>query len=269
MHTAFDNASPASDCTPRSTTVRLAAIGDLHLRDGVPAALRWSLLAAREQADLLVIAGDITQGGRLTEADIAARLLADLGLPTVAVLGNHDRRGLRRRAFRDLLEASGVFLLEGDALTLETASGVKVGIAGTSGSGGGFWSEEHLGMPHGRAFHALAVRVRQESERLGRALATLDTPVRIAVTHFAPTSSTLVGEPAAKRWMLGNAALGRAIDAHDVDLVLHGHAHAGTPSGRTPGGVPVRNVALPVTGGVVVIPIPVRAHTPSPARASA
>jgi hypothetical protein len=30
--------------------------------------------------------------------------------------------------------------------------------------------------------------------------------------------------------------------------VLHGHAHAGTEEGTTPGGVPVRNVAMPVIG---------------------
>ena len=58
--------------------------------------------------------------------------------------------------------------------------------------------------------------------------------------------------------MLGNAELGRVIDAHAVDLVLHGHAHAGAPLGRTPGGVPVRNVALQVNGGVVMVPVPAR-----------
>jgi Icc-related predicted phosphoesterase len=51
-----------------------------------------------------------------------------------------------------------------------------------------------------------------------------------------------------KYWMLGNSLLGKAIDAHDVDLVLHGHAHLGNHRGQTPGGVPVRNVAAQVTG---------------------
>lgn len=251
-------APPSPDCTFPGATVRVAAIGDLHLRDAAPVHLRWSLLAARERSDLLVIAGDITQSGRVSEADVAARLLSDLGMPVVAVLGNHDRRGLRRRAFRRALDAAGVHLLEGDALELPTACGVRVGIAGTPGSGGGFWSDSHAAMPHGRAFRALAIRTRRECERLDRALSALRSPVRIAVTHFAPTLSTLGDEPAAKWWMLGNAELGRVIDAHAVDLVLHGHAHLGTPLGRTPGGVPVRNVALQVNGGVVVVPVPAR-----------
>ncbi len=243
--------------------VRVAAIGDLHLRDVAPVSLRWSLLAAREQADLLVIAGDITQSGRVPEAEAAARLLADLGMPVVAVMGNHDRRGLRRRAFRQALTAAGVCLLEGDALELPTACGLKVGIAGTPGCGGGFWSDNHAAMPHGRAFRALAVRARRECQRLDRALTALEAPIRIAVTHFAPTPTTLGDEPAAKWWMLGNAELGRVIDTHAVDLVLHGHAHAGVPLGRTPGGVPVRNVALPVNGGLVLVPIPARQNVPA------
>jgi Icc-related predicted phosphoesterase len=226
-------------------------------------ALRWSLLAAREQADLLIIAGDITQRGRVAEAEAAADLLGDLGLPVVAVLGNHDRRGFRRSAFRSALAAAGVWVLDGDSIHVVTAFGVRIGIAGASGSGGGFWSDNHAAMPHGRAFHALAIRLRSECERMHQALATLDGQVRIAVTHFAPTESTLMGEPAAKRWMLGNAVLGRVIDGHGVDLVVHGHAHAGCPSGATVGGVPVRNVALPVNGGVVIVPVPVRRATGS------
>ncbi|HEU0114202.1 MAG TPA: hypothetical protein VFQ80_05980, partial [Thermomicrobiales bacterium] len=37
-----------------------------------------------------------------------------------------------------------------------------------------------------------------------------------------------------------------------VDLAIHGHAHLGSPAGWTAGGVAVRNVALPVVGGVAV-----------------
>ncbi len=264
MHTRVLTPAPPPDCTPTHAAVRVAAIGDLHLRDDAPVSLRWSLLAAREQADLLVIAGDITESGRVAEAEVAARLLADLGMPVVAVLGNHDRRGLRRGAFRQALTAAGIFLLDGDALELPTACGVRVGIAGTPGCGGGFWSDNHAAMPHGRAFKALAVRARRECARLDRALAALEAPVRIAVTHFAPTPSTLGDEPAAKWWMLGNAELGRVIDTHAVDLVLHGHAHAGAPLGRTKGGVPVRNVALPVNGGLVMVPILARPPVPAP-----
>jgi hypothetical protein len=50
--------------------------------------------------------------------------------------------------------------------------------------------------------------------------------------------------------MLGNCELGVVLDRRVPDLVIHGHAHLGTLRGSTLGGVPVRNVALPVAGRV-------------------
>lgn len=222
------------------------------MRDGQGAWLAGLLAGTRDRIDLLVVAGDITENGRLAEADAAAELLAGCEVPVLAVLGNHDQRGLRRRAFRSALEDAGVRVLDGDGVVLETRDGARIGIAGVAGCGGGFWRDEHLAAPHGRAFRAVAVRVRREAERLDQALGALDAPIKIAVTHFAPTTSTLGLEPAAKWWMLGNRELGEVVDAHRVDLAIHGHAHLGFPSGRTARGIPVRNVALPVTGGIVV-----------------
>ncbi|MCC6313461.1 MAG: metallophosphoesterase [Thermomicrobiales bacterium] len=244
-------------------TIRVAAVGDLHVRERP----RWDLAelfaTLPERADLLVVAGDITENGRVGEAIYAAEALAAAGVPVYAVLGNHDLRGLRRRAFRQELEAVGVRVLVGEA-AVATAAGVEIGIAGVSGSGGGFWSAEDWQKPRGRAFNAVAVRVRREAERLDHALRELHTPVKIVVTHFAPTPTTLGNEPLAKWWMLGNAELGRVIDAHQVDLVVHGHAHLGNRVGETPGGVPVRNAALPVTGGILVLRMEVDISLPTP-----
>ncbi len=236
----------------RPAEVRLAAIGDLHLRDREWSEVPALLEGLDSRADLLVVAGDITENGRVTEATLAAKLLGRIGLPVVAVLGNHDLRGLRRRAFRQTLESAGVRVLDGDSVVVELSGGQRIGIAGVAGSGGGFWREDHAAAPHGRAFRAMALKVRREAERLDAAIGALDAPLRVVVTHFAPTATTLGAEPAAKWWMLGNAELGRVIDNHAVDLVVHGHAHLGTPLGQTAGGTPVHNAAIPVNGGVVV-----------------
>jgi Icc-related predicted phosphoesterase len=106
----------------------------------------------------------------------------------------------------------------------------------------------------------VALRARREANRLQGALRTLTTQqpdLALVVLHYAPTASTLGLEPTAKYWMLGSSELGRVIDRHHVDLVLHGHAHLGNPAGRTPGGVPVLNVAAPVTGGITIHECPV------------
>jgi Icc-related predicted phosphoesterase len=202
-------------------------------------------------ADLLVITGDLTEGGKIPEVELAAELLSQIRMPKVAVLGNHDRRGIRRKAMRIVLEASGVILLDGESLTMTFDDGRRLGLAGVGGYGGGFWPEEVPDLVSARFSKAVGVRARRESLRLNAALDELadqQNDANVVVMHYSPTVSTLGDEPLIKYWMLGNSLLGKVIDAHRVDLVLHGHAHLGNHVGQTPGGVPVRNVAAHVTG---------------------
>jgi Icc-related predicted phosphoesterase len=230
--------------------VRVAAIGDLHVRGPEDLNAIPGLATLSDNADLLLVAGDLTENGRLLEAEVAGELLAAARLPVVAVLGNHDLRSLRRVAFRRVLERSGVEVLDGCATVHRLPNGTRVGIAGTAGSGGGFWPHEGPDAIHTRTLKRLAIRARRECQALERALLFLDADVRIAMLHFAPTTTTLGREPLAKYWMLGNCELGAVLDRRLPDLVIHGHAHLGTLKGSTLGGVPVRNVALPVAGRV-------------------
>jgi Icc-related predicted phosphoesterase len=239
-------------------TVRIAAIGDLHVHTHVPDHLERELTALNGAVDVLVLAGDLTEGGRIPEVELVSDLLARVTVPMVAVLGNHDRRGLRRTVMRRMYESSGVRLLDGDTMRHELPGGRAIGFAGVSGTGGGFWPDEVPDLIGARISQAVAVKSRREAARLHQALDSLDhqeIDVTIVLMHFAPTVSTLGAEPPLKYWMLGNSLLGRVVDAHSVDLVLHGHAHLGNHAGRTPGGTPVRNVAAQVTGGVTIFEV--------------
>jgi Icc-related predicted phosphoesterase len=93
---------------------------------------------------------------------------------------------------------------------------------------------------------AFMAHSRQLAEGLGRALKELDCDVRVALTHYAPVPDTLAGEPPEIYPFLGSYFLAEAADRGGAALAVHGHAHAGTEKGVTPGGVPVRNVAMPV-----------------------
>ncbi|MCA9859513.1 MAG: metallophosphoesterase [Thermomicrobiales bacterium] len=232
-------------------SIRIAAIGDLHIRTTVPSAYVQQLIGIEDRADLLLVPGDITNGGRIQEVELAAELFRRIEIPIIGVLGNHDRRTMRRKYFVSVLEEAGVRMLDGEAWEY-----MGLGIAGVSGSGGGFWPDEPEDPVSNRAWQALAVRARREAARLDRALSTLATQRRLAMLHFSPTTSTLVGEPPVKYWLLGNSALGHIVEKHQVDMVIHGHSHIGSPVGETPGGVPVFNVAAGVTGGVSIHTIP-------------
>ena len=62
-----------------------------------------------------------------------------------------------------------------------------------------------------------------------------------------PTTQTLEGERRDIWAFLGTDRLAVPIAEHAPDLVLHGHAHAGSPDG-TIGETPVHNVSQPVLG---------------------
>ncbi len=64
--------------------------------------------------------------------------------------------------------------------------------------------------------------------------------------HYAPIPGTLAGEPEQLYPFLGSSRLLDPIDTLRPGIVFHGHAHYGSYRGETPGGVPVRNVAMQV-----------------------
>jgi Icc-related predicted phosphoesterase len=224
--------------------IRIAAVGDLHYGVGSPDILRPSLQHLPERADLLLMAGDLTRCGGTEEISVLADDLRGLPVPVIAVLGNHDYHSNRERDVRRILEAAGVKVLEGEALAVDV-DGTRIGIAGTKGFGGGFRGAHgtDFGEPEMKAFVG---HTRKLADRLERALSSLDADLRVALLHYSPIEATLEGERLEIYPFLGSYLLAEAIDNAGADLVFHGHAHHGTEKGRTPAGIPVRNVAQPV-----------------------
>jgi Icc-related predicted phosphoesterase len=224
--------------------IRIGAVGDVHLGEDARGLLRPALENLPEHADVLLLAGDLTRHGTTDEAHVVADEFRDLPVPVVAVLGNHDHHGNVPDDIAKILEDSGIRVLEGDAVTLEL-DGHRVGVAGVKGFGGGFAGKcaSNFGEPEMKAFVEHTI---ERADRLRDALTSLDTDVRIALTHYSPIPETLRGEPPEIYPFLGCYQLGEVIDECGVDLALHGHAHFGCEQGVTPGGVRVRNVAQPV-----------------------
>ena len=228
-----------------SVAVRVAAVADLHMRPEVAGRFRPDLLRLGEHADLLLLAGDLTEGGTLAQAELLCAELADLPVPAVAVLGNHDHDRALGYRIAAALSGLGVTVLDGDSVVLELA-GRRIGIAGVMGGSGGF--PGHPGDPDSASpgHRERMLRGPVDAARLAAVLGTLDCDTRVALTHFSPVVGTLAGEPVKIYPGLGCHALAEAIDAGGVTLAVHGHAHGGTETARTAGGVEVRNVAHPV-----------------------
>jgi Icc-related predicted phosphoesterase len=226
--------------------IRVAAVGDIHVGLDSRGTLRPAFARLRERADVLLLAGDLTRSGRLDEAAVLVEELDGVGVPVVAVLGNHDYHCDQEREITTLLYDHGIRVLEGDAVVVATPNG-RLGVAGTKGFGGGFAGAcgTEYGEPEMKAFIRHTKRL---AERLEQALGSLDGVCRVALLHFAPVPETLEGERLEIYPFLGSYLFAEACDRAGADLIVHGHAHAGREKGMTASGIPVRNVSQPVIG---------------------
>jgi Icc-related predicted phosphoesterase len=228
--------------TERTTShLRIAAIGDIHVSKSSQGKFQPLFAQISATADVLVLCGDFTDYGLPEEARILAReLTASVKIPVIAVLGNHDYEAGKQDEIRQILADAGVSVLDGEVVEVQ-----GVGFAGVKGFAGGFgrgalgpWGE--LAIKH---FVQEAV---DEALKLEAALARLRTQRRVALMHYAPIRGTVEGEPPEIFPYLGSSRLEEPINRYRVSAVFHGHAHRGSPEGRTSTGVPVYNVAMPL-----------------------
>lgn len=221
-------------------TVRLAAVGDIHTTKTSQGTLAPFFAQIGASADILLLAGDLTDYGLPEEAHVLVKELGAVRIPVVAVLGNHDYESGKQKEITDILCEAGVKMLDGASIEM-----MGVGIAGVKGFCGGFgrgalglWGEE-----------AIKIFVREaidESLKLESALARLRTPHRIALLHYSPIQATVEGEPCEIWPYLGSSRLEEPLQRYPVEAVFHGHAHHGRPEGRLHDGTPVFNVSQPL-----------------------
>ena len=224
-----------------SDVVKLAAVSDIHYNKNSQGTLQPLFAQITESADVLLLCGDLTDYGQVEEAKILAKdLTATVKIPIVGVLGNHDYESGQEQEVSRVMGDAGVRMLDGDSYELH-----DIGFAGVRGFCGGFgrgalgaWGESVI-----KAFVHEAI---QEALKLETALARLRTRHLIALLHYAPIRETVEGEPLEIYPFLGSSRLEEPLSRFDVLAVFHGHAHKGSPEGRTAKGIPVYNVALPV-----------------------
>jgi Icc-related predicted phosphoesterase len=226
------------------TTVRVAAAGDIHCRESRREEAIAAFADISGRADLVLLAGDLTAHGEPEEARVLADAAREVNAPVIAVTGNHDWHAGRQEEIVRMLEEAGITILE-RSWSIQEVGGLEVGIVGTKGFVGGF-PGSHLpdfGEPLLRSVYAEASAEVEAIDAGLRAVAVC--PLRIVLLHYSPTAATLAGEPEGIWAFLGTDRMASPIAEHGPDLVLHGHAHAGTFQGAI-GETPVYNVSVPV-----------------------
>jgi Icc-related predicted phosphoesterase len=218
--------------------VRLAALADIHFGKNSGGSLQPLFTQISQGADIFILAGDLTDYGLPEEAHLLAKdLSAAVRIPIVAVLGNHDFESGHQKEVADILTASGVKMLDGEACEVQGIS-----FAGVKGFAGGFGQRALA--PWGELIIKQFVReALDEALKLESALSRLRTQHRFAILHYAPIQETVEGEPLEILPFLGCSRLEEPLNRYPLTAVFHGHAHHGTYEGKTKSGVPVFNVA--------------------------
>ena len=222
-------------------TMRVAAIGDVHYTKTSQGVLQPLFQQINESADILLLCGDLTDFGLPEEAQILAKeLTTSLKIPMVAVLGNHDFESDQPEEVKRILCDAGVKVLDGDGCEI-----YGIGFAGAKGFAGGFgeralqaWGEESI-----KRFVHEAI---DEALKLEKAISRLQTAQRVVLLHYSPLRATVEGEPPELFPFLGSSRLEETLNRYPVTAIFHGHAHHGSPEGRTQRDIPVYNVALPL-----------------------
>lgn len=221
---------------------RIAAVGDIHVRETDRGKWVEYFKEVSKQSDVLIICGDLTDTGDEAEAQVLAEELRSCTVPVVAVLGNHDFEKGRQKLIRQIIQKDNVHILDGEAIVIG-----EVGFAGVKGFGGGF-DNYMLSMFGEGAMKAFVQEAVDEALRLDRALARLDADhetitKKIAILHYSPIKETVTGEPEPIHPFLGCSRLSEPLNRRHVMAAFHGHAHIGTLEGKTSSGVKVFNVA--------------------------
>lgn len=223
--------------------IRVAAAGDVHCDEVNRDEIERAFARIEGEVDAILLAGDLTTYGELEQGELLAEICVPLETPIYAVLGNHDWHCNQAGELMAALGTAGVGMIDrGHAI--QELDGVSLGIAGAKGFVGGFPDSAlpDFGEPLLRQVYA---ETTAEVEALEAGLAAIGgCDYRIALLHYAPTASTLEGEPRGIYAFLGSDRLAAPIVEHHPHLALHGHAHVGAFQGAV-GDVPVYNVSVP------------------------
>ena len=224
--------------------MRVAAVADIHSPKYLD--LFKEALARLGECELFLVAGDLVlknDYSRLPSVLDAIRGVYSGRI--VACFGNEEYEQDQERYER----FGGLAWVDEGSVVLEIA-GLKIGIVGSRGSldRPTFWQRTH--------FKGIGGIYRQRVERVDRALAELQTDVKLVMTHYAPTYETLQGERERAWPEMACKRFEEVIRRRQPDLWLHGHAHRGTRFETTIGKTLVANVSLPARREIIVMELP-------------
>jgi Icc-related predicted phosphoesterase len=217
--------------------LRIAAMADIHIHQNNLGSFKDIFTLLNERADVLALCGDLTDHGHIEEAQMLISEIQVCQIPILGVLGNHDFASGQQEEIKKILSPAMLLLDE------EPQEIKGVGFAGIKGFGGGFGTHM-LGFFGEDGMKNFVQEAINETLKLETDLNKLQTPKKVVLMHYSPLRDTVIGEAEEIFPFLGSSRLVEPIDNFDVSAVFHGHAHFGSPEGKTLKGIPVYNVSI-------------------------
>ncbi len=227
----------------------LVATADMHI--GSPTDQHftlgeWEALFAEmgRKGNVITIAGDLTQDGKMNEADAVARMFEQAQVPVLVTLGNHDRRSTNIRKFKaKITEPHNVYLLDDTQYYLYKEGPPEEeavhGFIGMLGVGGGFG---HSTVARGQGYDNTVYLSHMEphARALGHRIHHSPAAKNTLILHYPPFPSHRVYEQG-----YNPPPLEDITDQYGdkVERILHGHFHDDKAAHETVGGKEVRNVS--------------------------
>src|SRR5919112_1618276 len=169
---------------PLQATLKVAAMGDLHVREDNAESYRDLFGEISREADVLVLAGDLTDLGKPKEAELLAQDLKACSIPVVGVLGNHDYECGAAEEVAQILREAGMKVLDGQSVEID-----GVGFVGVKGFAGGF-GRRMLGFFGEPAMKQFVNETMAETLRLENAMRHLRPNRSVVILHYAPITDT-------------------------------------------------------------------------------
>src|SRR5438105_15699783 len=93
--------------------IKIAALGDIHIKETSRGEYKDLFAEINKNAHLFVLCGDLTDFGKIEEAEILVEELSNIQIPIIAVLGNHDVHSNQQEQIVHTLMDHKIQVLEG------------------------------------------------------------------------------------------------------------------------------------------------------------
>lgn len=228
-------------------SIRIYAVGDVHGGRYFNLFLASFKSLINLRPDVIIFAGDMIDEGNVKELKIVVDSIKSKfrDIPIIAVFGNEEYHEVEEKLINEYPE----ILWLNDSPTMIYIDNLKVGVVGSRGV------LEKLTYWQRKNKPALEQVYRERPIIIRKLLGDVkkNADLTIFVSHYAPTFTTVKGEPEKVIPFMGSKYMEEVLKEVKPNIAIHAHAHNSRILEAELDNVKIYNVSLPARKGITVI----------------